>query len=56
MDLGPTSLGFGLAVRLAIGVPGLDRAVAEGLVAKAHAVCPYSNATRGNIAVELSLL
>ena len=56
VDLGPTSLGFGLAVRLAIGVPGLDRAVAEGLVAKAHAVCPYSNATRGNIAVELSLL
>ena len=56
VDHGPTSLGFGLAVRLAIGVPGLDRAVAEGLVAKAHAVCPYSNATRGNIAVELSLL
>ncbi len=56
VELGPTSLGFGLAVRLAIGLPGLDRAVAEGLIAKAHAVCPYSNATRGNIAVDISLL
>ncbi len=56
VDIGPTSLGFGLAVKLVIGLPGLDRAVAEALIAKAHAVCPYSNATRGNIAVELSLL
>ena len=56
VDLGPTSLGFGLAVKLAIGLPGMDRAVAEALVAKAHAVCPYSNATRGNIAVDLSLI
>jgi Ohr subfamily peroxiredoxin len=56
VDLGPTVHGFGIAVRLAVSLPGLDRAVAEALVAKAHAVCPYSNATRGNIAVDLTLL
>ena len=36
-------------------LPGLDRADAEALVEKAHQVCPYSNATRGNIAVKLSV-
>lgn len=47
--------GFGLDVALSISLPGLDKAVAEGLVAKAHVVCPYSNATRGNIDVRLSI-
>ncbi len=56
VDLGPTVHGFGIAVRLAVSLPGLDRQVAGDLVAKAHAVCPYSNATRGNIAVDLALL
>jgi osmotically inducible protein OsmC len=45
--------GFGLAVTLAVNVPGVDQAVAEGLVEKAHQVCPYSNATQGNISVTL---
>lgn len=48
--------GFGLDVALSISLPGLDKAVAEGLVAKAHVVCPYSNATRGNIDVRLSIV
>ena len=43
--------GFGLAVGLDVHTPNLDKATAEALVAKAHAVCPYSNATRGNIEV-----
>jgi osmotically inducible protein OsmC len=55
VDLGPTVHGFGIAVRLEVSLPGLDRQVATGLVAKAHAVCPYSNATRGNITVDLQL-
>lgn len=56
VDLGPTSLGYGIAVRLNIGLPGMDRAKAEQLVAEAHKVCPYSNATRGNIDVQLKLV
>ncbi len=45
--------GFGLAVTLAVNVPGVDQVQAEDLVQKAHAVCPYSNATRNNIDVTL---
>lgn len=45
--------GFGLAVVLEIEVPELDRTKAAELVQKAHQVCPYSNATRGNIEVKL---
>ena len=56
VDLGPTTLGFGIAVRMKISVPGLDRAAAEQLVAEAHKVCPYSNATRGNIDVTLTVV
>lgn len=47
--------GFGLAVTLDVNVPGVEQAVAEELVAKAHQVCPYSNATRGNIEVTLTV-
>ena len=47
--------GFGLEVALEISLPGLDKSVAEDLVAKAHQVCPYSNATRNNIDVKLTL-
>jgi osmotically inducible protein OsmC len=47
--------GFGLEVKLTISVPGVDKAVVEDLVQKAHIVCPYSNATRGNIPVELKV-
>ena len=47
--------GFGLAVTLTISVPGVDKAVVEDLVQKAHIVCPYSHATKGNIDVELKV-
>ncbi|MET9231385.1 organic hydroperoxide resistance protein [Lentzea sp. NPDC003310] len=47
--------GFQLAVELAVTIPGLDQAVAEKLVEQAHQVCPYSNATRGNIEVALTV-
>jgi osmotically inducible protein OsmC len=47
--------GFALAVRLSVQTPGMDQVAAEALVAKAHAVCPYSNATRGNITVAIAV-
>lgn len=56
VDIGPIPAGFGIAVRLAISLPGMDRAVAQDLINTAHQVCPYSNATRGNIDVDLSLV
>ncbi len=46
---------FGIAVAMAVRVPGMDKAAAEALVKTAHEVCPYSNATRGNIDVALSV-
>jgi lipoyl-dependent peroxiredoxin len=55
VDIGPIPQGFGIAVRLTVGLPGMDRAVAQDLVETAHKVCPYSNATRGNIDVALIL-
>jgi lipoyl-dependent peroxiredoxin len=48
--------GFGIAVELDVDLPALDRAVAEDIVAKAHQVCPYSNATRGNVEVKLTVV
>jgi Ohr subfamily peroxiredoxin len=56
VDIGPIAQGFGLAVQLRIHLPGLDRAAAQDLVDIAHQVCPYSNATRGNIVVDLQLV
>jgi Ohr subfamily peroxiredoxin len=47
---------FGIAVAMAVSVPGMDKAAAEALVKAAHEVCPYSNATRGNIDVALSVV
>ncbi|EOG8256163.1 organic hydroperoxide resistance protein, partial [Yersinia enterocolitica] len=47
--------GFGIEVQLDISLPGIERSVAEDLVKKAHVVCPYSNATRGNIDVTLNI-
>ena len=47
---------FGIAVALAVSVPGMDKAAVEALVKAAHEVCPYSNATRGNIDVALSVV
>ena len=46
---------FGVAVAMAVSIPGMEKAAAEQLVATAHEVCPYSNATRGNIEVALSV-
>lgn len=48
--------GFNIAAELKISVPGLDRAQVEDLVHKAHEVCPYSNATRGNVDVTLTVV
>ncbi len=56
VGIGPRSEGgFGLEVSLTVTLPGLPRAEAEALVAKAHQVCPYSNATRNNIDVKLAV-
>jgi Ohr subfamily peroxiredoxin len=48
--------GFGLTAALVIYAPNLDQATAERLTEAAHEVCPYSNATRGNIEVTLSVV
>lgn len=45
--------GFGLAVTLRVSLPELEKDIADRLIARAHEVCPYSNATRGNIDVQL---
>jgi osmotically inducible protein OsmC len=57
VGIGPLpSGGFGLSVELDVSVPNVDRSAAESLVAQAHEVCPYSNATRGNIDVKVSVV
>ena len=56
VGIGQIPGGFGLTVELKISVPGLERDVLQSLVDKAHHVCPYSNATRGNIDVTLTLV
>jgi Ohr subfamily peroxiredoxin len=57
VGIGPINggAGYGLEVALVVSLPGLDTPAAEDLVAKAHQVCPYSNATRGNIKVDLKV-
>lgn len=56
VGIGPIPAGFGIAAELQISIPGLDRGIAENLIERAHQVCPYSNATRGNINVTLKLV
>ena len=56
VGIGQIPQGFGIEVHLAVTVPGLDRAVAQSVIDKAHQVCPYSNATRGNIEVTITLV
>ena len=56
VGIGPLPTGFGIEVILNVSVPGLAREQAESLVQKAHVVCPYSNATRGNIDVTLNIV
>ena len=55
VDLGKSGDGFALQARLAVSLPGLDPTVARTIVDGAHQLCPYSRATRGNIAVEISV-
>lgn len=53
VGIGPRSDGgFGLTVKLEVSMPGVDRAVVKKIAERGHAVCPYSHATKGNIAVE----
>jgi lipoyl-dependent peroxiredoxin len=54
--LGDGAKGFGIAVTLQVHVPDMERSEAERLVREAHEVCPYSNATRGNVDVQLSVV
>lgn len=56
VGIGTIPNGFGLEVELKISLPGVEQDVAQQLVDKAHVVCPYSNATRGNINVTLTLV
>lgn len=56
VGIGPIPNGFGIQVELRIALPGMAREDAEALVQKAHIVCPYSNATRGNIDVTLTVV
>jgi osmotically inducible protein OsmC len=56
IGIGAIPNGFGIEAELRVSLPGLPRREAEALVEKAHVVCPYSNATRGNIDVRLVVL
>lgn len=56
VGMGAVATGYGLTVELVVALPGLSRAQAEEIVAGAHERCPYSNATRGNIPVTLTVV
>ncbi|PRY56249.1 organic hydroperoxide resistance protein [Glycomyces artemisiae] len=56
VGIGKEGEGFGLNAILEVSTPGAPRETARALVEKAHQVCPYSNATRGNIVVEIDLV
>ncbi|MGE8497967.1 MAG: organic hydroperoxide resistance protein [Pseudomonas sp.] len=56
VGIGAVPTGFAIEVELRISLPGLDRERAQILIDRAHIVCPYSNATRGNIDVTLTLI
>lgn len=56
VDLGPIPNAYGIAARLNVTLPGMDRTQAQQLLDAAHQVCPYSNATRGNIDVKITLV
>jgi osmotically inducible protein OsmC len=55
VDLNNGDEGYFLTARLNVSLPGMDRAVARAVVDAAHETCPYSKATRGNVAVEINL-
>lgn len=57
VGIGPRSDGgFGLKVKLIVTMPGVDRDVAEKIAERGHFICPYSNATQGNIEVETEIV
>jgi lipoyl-dependent peroxiredoxin len=56
VGIGPIPQGFGIQVALHVKIPGMDKEAAQKLVEAAHRVCPYSNATRGNIEVALDVV
>ena len=56
VDLGMTAGNYGLAARLNVHLPGIDREAAQALVDTAHQICPYSRATRGNIDVAINVV
>ena len=56
VGIGPIPAGFAITVALEVAVPGLSLAEARELVEQAHQVCPYSNATRGNVDVQLRVV
>ena len=56
VDLGTTGEAYGLAARLNVNLPGLDREIARSLVDAAHQVCPHSRATRGNLDVTINVV
>ena len=55
VGIGQIPAGFGIEAQLVVSLPGMDRAAAQDLIDTAHQVCPYSNATRGNIEVSVTL-
>jgi lipoyl-dependent peroxiredoxin len=55
VGIGPIPQGFGIQVAMTITVPGVERSVAQQIVETAHQICPYSNATRGNVDVTLTV-
>ena len=56
VDLGPKDGAYGLAARLKVSLPGIDRETAQTLVNGAHQLCTYSQATRGNVDVTITLV
>jgi len=56
VGIGPIPTGFAITVDLSVTIPGMEKAAAQTLVEAAHVVCPYSNATRGNVAVTLAVV
>ncbi|MBD0747167.1 organic hydroperoxide resistance protein [Streptomyces sp. CBMA152] len=55
VGIGKNDDGFGIIVKIAAAIPNVDEATARALIEKAHQVCPYSKATRGNITVDLAI-
>lgn len=55
VGIGKNDDGFGIIVKISASIPNVDAATAKDLIEKAHQVCPYSKATRGNITVELAV-